>query len=70
MVTHPLYPPPLIREGEGLVLKGFHPFNLPRLTKERGIYSRRGADAPLKHPTFLTQSKESLREAKPIDMFL
>jgi hypothetical protein len=46
------------------------PFVPLSLNKERGKILKKGADAPLKHPAFLTQSKESQREAKPPDMFL
>ncbi|MBA7484503.1 hypothetical protein ES707_20030 [subsurface metagenome] len=45
----PCIPLSLKGEGEGLVLKGFHPFNLPHLTKERRKVLERGADASLKH---------------------
>jgi len=47
----PLVPLSFQGEGEGLVLKGFHPFNLPPLTVERGIDLVNGAskkgEAPL-----------------------
>jgi len=41
----PLIPLSLKGEGEGLVLKGFHPFNLPSLTEEEEILER--GEAPL-----------------------
>jgi len=46
----PFIPLSLKGEGEGLVLKGVHPFNLPHLTKGGGKVLKRGADAPLKRP--------------------
>ncbi len=50
MVTSPpVSPSPYQGEGEGLVLKWLHPFNLPHLTKG-GEILKRGADVPLKHP--------------------
>jgi hypothetical protein len=64
LVTYPADPLSLRIYGD---LTPFVPLSL---NKERGKILKRGADAPLKHPTFLTQSKESLREAKPLDMFL
>jgi len=37
----PFIPLSLKGEGEGLVLKGFHPFNLPHLTKGEGESSKK-----------------------------
>jgi len=49
----PFIPLPLEKgKGEGLVLKGFHLFNLPYLTKERGKILEEGrspSQTPGKH---------------------
>jgi len=57
----PCVPLSLKGEGEGLVLKGFHPFNLPHLTRG-GRVLKRGAGAPLRYPC-VTDLEQ--REVKP-----
>ena len=47
------------------IRKPYPLYPLP-LIKGKGKTLKRGADAPLKHPTLLTQRKESQREASPL----